>query len=226
MTEKQHYHGHRARLRKRFLSGGANSLADYEKLELLLFAASVRGDMKPVAKRLLETFGSIGDVLTAEPRDLLKVNGIGETAVTVLKTAEMASIEILRHKAIEAPKFLTFKNVIDYCRSCMSRLKTEQLRLLFMDARQKLIKDEVHQQGTVQEVNAYAREIVKRALDLGAASVILVHNHPSGESDPSKADIDFTLKVQDALETVEIDLLDHIIIGKTGHTSLKKLGYI
>lgn len=226
MSEKQHFHGHRERLRKRFLSGGAGALADYEKLELLLFTASTRGDMKPIAKRLLETFGSIGDVLTAEPKDLLKVKGIGEITVAILKAAEMASVEILRHKAVESPKFLNFKNVIDYCQSCMSRLKTEQLRLLFMDARQKLIKDEVHQQGTVQEVNAYAREIVKRALDLGAASVILVHNHPSGESDPSKADIDFTIKVQEALGTVEIDLLDHIIIGKSGHTSLKKLGYI
>ncbi|MGE5146421.1 MAG: RadC family protein [Candidatus Eiseniibacteriota bacterium] len=223
MDDKPDYLGHRARLRERFLKG-ADALPDYELLELLLMQAQPRRDMKPLAKELLRRFGSFQRVISTEPAELLAVKGMGEAALVALKSVQAAALRLARAEAMERPVISSWQKVLDYCRASMAYGKTEQFRLLFLDRKNALIADEVQQRGTVDHTPLYPREVVKRALELGASAIILVHNHPSGDPTPSKADIAMTREVVEAALKLGISVHDHIIIGASGHASLKSLG--
>lgn len=196
-------------------------MADYELLEILLFGASPRKDMKPVAKELLRHFKSIKGVITASPQELLRIEGVGESALSLLKAAEAISHKLLKEEAEEKPVIHNWEKLIDYCRAAMSHLRKEELRLLFLDRRNRLIGDEVQQKGTIDQAPIYPREVVSRALELGASALIMVHNHPSGDPTPSQADIEITKRVQECAKSMDIILHDHIIIGKNSHTSFK-----
>jgi len=224
--DKPHYLGHRQRLRERFLSGGAAALADYELIELLLFPAKPRGDVKPLAKSLIARFGSFAGVINAEIPALLAIAGLGEASVVALK-AVRAGIELsLREEVIDRPVFASWKQLLDYCRATMGFEKVEQFRLLFLDRKNVLIAEEVQQTGTVDHTPVYPREVVKRALELNASAIIMVHNHPSGDPTPSNADIEMTREVAKAAAALGLQLHDHLIISRAKHVSLKSLGLI
>ncbi len=220
------YLGHRKRLRERLLGRGADSLEDYELLEALLFSANTRVDTKPIAKRLLKTFGSLGAVLAAEPSRLQAVEGMGEVSAASLKAVEAASRRLLREEARERPVISSWNRLLAYCRAQLAHETVENFHLLFLDTRNHLIADERQQRGTIDHTAVYPREVVKRALELGAAAVILVHNHPSGDPTPSKADIAMTKEIKAAAAPLGIEIHDHIIIGKAGHTSFKSRGLL
>jgi DNA repair protein RadC len=221
-----HYHGHRERLRRRLLDKGAASLADHEILEYLLFGANPRGDTKPMAKALLARFGNLAGVLSAGPRELATVAGIGEAAVAALKIVPEAARRMALEEIMDRPVLGSWKQVLAYCRIAMGREKIEQFRLLFLDTKNRLIADEVQQRGTVNHTPVYPREVVKRALELDASALIMVHNHPSGDPSPSKADIEITRQVQAAAAELGIAVHDHIVIGRSGHNSFKSLGLL
>jgi DNA repair protein RadC len=221
---KPHYHGHRRRLRERFLRAGAEALADYELLELLLFLAHPRGDVKPLAKRLIEHFGSFADTIAADQAALRRIEGIGETSIAALKTAEAAALRLIRQRVLDKPVIGSWQQLIDYCRASMAALKIEQFRVLFLDRKNRLLADELQQRGTVDHTPVYPREVVKRALELSASAIIMVHNHPSGDTTPSRADIEMTHEVARAAEALGLSLHDHVIVGKSGATSLKSQG--
>lgn len=217
---------HRKRLRDRFLDGGANAMPDYELLELLLFQAIPRCDVKPVARRLLETFGDFARVLSA-PRDrLLKVRGVGAAVVLELKIIEAATHRMARSKVMQRQVISSWDAVLDYCHTTMAHLETEQFRVLYLDRKNVLIADEEQAQGTVDHVPVYPREVIKRALELNASALILVHNHPSGDPTPSEADIEMTAKIQAAAEHLGLSLHDHLIIGKSTELSFRSAGYL
>ena len=224
MTDQPHYHGHRQRLRQKFLQAGAEALADYEILELLLFQAQPRGDMKPLAKDLLRRFGSLPGVLAASPAELAGVAGLGEASIVALKIVHAAGLRAARREILDRPIFSSWDKVLDYCHRSMAREKVEQFRLLFLDSRNALIADEVQQTGTVNHTPVYPREVVRRALELRASALIMVHNHPSGDPTPSKDDIAMTREVKEAAEKLGIALHDHIVVGRKGHASFKALG--
>lgn len=226
MSDKPHYLGHRKRLRQRFLKGGADSLADYELLELVLFQAIPRGDVKLLAKRLLKRFGSFSAVASAEPRELLAFEGAGESAVVALKAIRAAAVRLAREEAMARPVIGSWDRLLDYCRSAMAHSSVETFRLLFLDRKNRLIADEVQHSGTVDHTPVYPREVVKRALELGATAVIMVHNHPSGDPKPSQDDIQMTREVKEAAEKLGITLYDHLIIARGGHTSFKSAGLL
>ena len=221
-----HYHGHRERLRDRFREAGTNALSDYELLELLLFRAQPRRDMKPVAKALLEKFGSFAEVISAPEKRLAEVDGIGEASITELKIVHAAASRMLRDEVKKRPVLSSWSAVLDYCRTAQAFADREQFRILFLDKRNQLIADEVQQTGTVDHTPVYPREVVKRALELSATAIVLVHNHPSGDATPSRADIDMTKQIVDIARSLGIEMHDHIIVGKHGHTSLKGLKLI
>jgi len=225
-AETPHYHGHRQRLRERFVNAGPNALADYELLELLLFPALPRSDVKPLAKALIERFGGFANVINAELQDLREVSGLGETSAIALKAVQAAVQRILRAQVIERPVLSSWQGVLDYCHASMAHAKIEEFRLLFLDRKNALIADEVQQRGTVDHTPVYPREVVKRALDLGASAIILVHNHPSGDPTPSKADVEMTREVARAAKLLGIEVHDHLIIGKGKQTSLRGLGLL
>lgn len=217
---------HRKRLRDRFLDGGANAMPDYELLELLLFQAIPRCDVKPVARRLLETFGDFARVLSA-PRDrLLKVRGVGAAVVLELKIIEAATHRMARSKVMQRQVISSWDAVLDYCHTTMAHLETEQFRVLYLDRKNVLIADEEQAQGTVDHVPVYPREVIKRALELNASALILVHNHPSGDPTPSDADIEMTAKIQAAAEHLGLSLHDHLIIGKSTELSFRSAGFL
>jgi DNA repair protein RadC len=223
---KPHYHGHRQRLRDRFLSAGAQSLPDYELLELLLFYGIERRDTKPLAKKLIERFGSLGGVLAAPAEQLAEFEEIDKRSLVLLRATREIGARLAREEVIDRPVIASWQKLLDYCRSTMAHNDTEQFRLLFLDRKNVLIADEVQQRGTVDHTPVYPREVVKRALQLGASSLIMVHNHPSGDPTPSQADIDMTREVQAAAEVLGIALHDHVVIGKKGHASFKSLRLI
>lgn len=225
-TPKPHYHGHRQRLRERFLKGGANALADYELLELLLCMAMPRGDVKPLAKSLIAQFGSFANVLAARPEDLQKTKGLGDAGIAAIKVAEASAQYLARERAMELPVLASWEQLIDYCRVRLGHRKTEELHLLFLDRKNRLIADECHQTGTVDHTPVYPREVIKRALELHASAIILVHNHPSGDATPSRGDIDMTRRIIEAARAMEIIVHDHIIISQAGYNSFKTLGLI
>jgi DNA repair protein RadC len=221
-----HYHGHRERLRTRFREGGSAALADYEMLELILFRAIPQRDVKPLAKELLTTFGSFVEVISA-PRDRLKeVDGIGDAAITEFKIVEAAAHRFLQGKTKKREVFSSWSAVLDYVKAAQAFAVKEQFRILFLDKKNQLIADEVQQEGTVDHTPVYPREVVKRALELSATAVILVHNHPSGDPTPSQADIEMTRQIASAAKPLGVALHDHIIVGKDGHASLKGMRLI
>ena len=218
--------GHRGRLRERFLKGGADALADYELLELLLFQAMPRRDTKPLSKRLIARFKSFAGVIAAEPKALKEVAGVGDGVVAALKTVEAAALRLSREEVMDQPVLSSWNKLLAYCRASMARLPNEQFRVLFLDRRNALIGDEPQQKGTVDHTPVYPREVVKRALELGATAIIMVHNHPSGDPTPSKADIQMTREVRDAAGKLGIVLHDHLIMARAGHASFKELGLL
>ncbi len=201
-------------------------MADYELLELILSAAKPRGDLKPLAKRLLRQFKNFSGVLNAEAPELLSVPEMGEACVAALKVIQVAAQKFLREQAIKRPLMTCWNEVVDYCKISMGYLKKEQVRLLFLDKQNQLIADEIQNIGTVDHAPIYTREIVEKALTLGASALILVHNHPSGDPTPSKADIAATRSIQAALEKLGIQLHDHLIIGKGQHVSFRSQGLL
>lgn len=223
---KPHYAGHRARLRERFLKSGGDALADYELLELLLFQALPRGDTKPLAKALIDEFGTYAEVLRADADALREVDGVGDAVVAAIRTVRVAAIRLMRDEVMEKPVLGSWQALMDYCRAAMGPEKTEQFRLLFLNRKNMLIGDEVQQRGTVDQTAVYPREVVKRALELGATAIIMVHNHPSGDPTPSQGDIDMTNEVKEAAGKLGIVLHDHIVIARGGASSFKSMGLL
>jgi DNA repair protein RadC len=225
-TETPHYLGHRTRLRERFHGAGPDALSDYELLEMVLFAAQPRRDMKPLAKTLLKKFGSFAEVIHAPEPRLREVDGIGDATVTNLKLIAAAASRIAKGQLQQRAMLSSWNDVIDYCRTSMAFADKEQFRILFLDKRNQLIADEVQQTGTVDHTPVYPREVIKRALELSATAIILVHNHPSGDPTPSSADIQMTRAIIDIAGPLGISVHDHIIVGKNGHASMKGLRLI
>ena len=226
VKEKPHYHGHRQRLRERFKNAGTDALADYELMEMVLFMANARGDVKPLAKALIDRFESFADAIAAPPARLREVPGMGEAAVTALKVIEAAAVRLAQGRVLNRPTLSSWQSLLDYCHASMAYSATEQFRILFLDRKNMLIADEVQQKGTVDHTPVYPREVVKRALDVGASAIIMVHNHPSGDPTPSAADIEMTRQVAAAAKGLGISLHDHIVIGRGENASFKTLGLL
>jgi len=225
-ADTPHYHGHRERLRERFYSAGPDALSDYELLEMALFPALPRRDTKPLAKALLKKFGSFAEVLHAPVARLREVEGIGDASVNQIKLLAASASRVAKGEIKRSVALSSWNDVIGYCRSGMAFSDKEQFRLLFLDKRNQLIADEVQQTGTVDHTPVYPREVIKRALELSATALILVHNHPSGDPTPSQADIQMTKAIVDIAAPLGISVHDHIIVGKNGHASLKGLRLI
>jgi len=223
---KPHYHGHRERLRERFRSAGAGALSDYELLELVLFRALPRRDVKPLAKDLIAKFGSFAEVMHAPDARLAEVKGVGDEVITEIRLIAASASRIARSELKQRPVLSSGAAVIDYCRAAMAFADKEQFRILFLDKKNQLIADEVQQTGTVDHTPVYPREIVKRALEVSATAIILVHNHPSGDPTPSQADIQMTKQIIDIAKPLGIAIHDHIIVGRNGHATLKGLKLI
>ncbi|CAG1002945.1 MAG: JAB domain-containing protein [Rhizobiaceae bacterium] len=219
--EQPHYVGHRDRLRERFAATGTEGFADYELLEMLLFRLIPRADTKPVAKALLARFGTLAEVLGAPANRLQEVKGIGPAAALDLKVIAAAAQRMARGEIKSREVLSSWSQVIDYCRAAMAFEQREQFRILFLDKKNALIADEVQQTGTVDHTPVYPREVVRRALELSSTALILVHNHPSGDPTPSRADIEMTRTIIDTAKPLGIAVHDHIIIGKSGHVSMK-----
>lgn len=218
--------GHRERLRKRLLSGGAEALADYEVLEYLLFAANRRGDTKPLAKALLARFGSLARVLEAEPAALAKTPGMGDAGAAALKAVALAARRMARSEVVDRPVIANWHALIDYLSTDMAHLTVERVRVLYLDTKNRLVQDHHVGDGSIDEASIHPREVIRRGLDLGAAALILVHNHPSGNPEPSRADIAVTLKIAEAGRLLGIAVHDHVIIGQGRYVSLKAKGLI
>ena len=220
-----HYFGHRQRLRERMLANGAESLPDYELLEVILFAARQRGDVKPVAKAVLGHFGGFAEMMSAEP-DALAAAGLNLAGIAAIKAAREAALRLMRTGLQQRPVVNSWDKLIDYCSAQIAHGKIEEFHILFLDRKNVLIKDERQQRGTIDHTPVYPREVVKRALELGASALILVHNHPSGDPTPSKADIAVTQDIKKAGAPLGVVLHDHVIIGRNRQTSLRELGEI
>ena len=217
---------HRARLRARFREAGAAALPDYEVLELVLFRAIPRQDVKPLARLLLDTFGDFNRVISASSVRLAAVKGVGDAVINELKIVEAAAQRMMRARILHQPVLSSWDALLDYCHTTMAHRETEQFRVLFLDRKNVLIADEEQAKGTVDHVPVYPREVVKRALELNASALILVHNHPSGDPTPSDADISMTHQVQDAAQVLGLVLHDHLIIGKSCEISFRSAGYL
>ncbi len=220
------YMGHRERLRDRFKEGGPAALPDYELLEMVLFRAIKRGDTKPLAKALIARFGSFAEVISAAPERLMEVKGCGPAVAAELKLIQAAALRLARGAVVNRPALTSWNAIIDYCRSAMAFDEIESFRLLFIDKKNQLIADEVQQTGTVDHTPVYAREVIKRALELSSTAIIMVHNHPSGDPTPSMADIEMTKRIIQAGDKLGILVQDHIIIGRKGHVSFRNLQLI
>lgn len=219
--------GHRSRLRRRFLKNNGQSMDDYEMLELLLMLAQPRRDMKPIAKALLKEYGSFAHCIQADPISLAAQTGCGESVIGALKLAQASALRLLRQEAFASDNiFSGWDQVMDYAYALLAREKSEQLRGLFLDRKLRLISDELLHQGTVSQAPFYPREIIKRLLDLGASSLVLVHNHPSGNPNPSNSDIEATRRLKTALAILEIDLHDHVIVSHNTYVSMRSKNLI
>ena len=223
---KPHFHGHRERLRKRLTDAGSQALADYELLELVLFRALPQRDVKPLAKELLAKFGSFADVIAAPPKRLEEVKGVKGAVVAEFKIVEAAARRLAQVEVTKREVLSSWQAVLDYCRAAMAFSDKEAFRVLFLDKKNQLIADEQQQTGTVDHTPVYPREVVKRALELSATALILVHNHPSGDPTPSRADIQMTQAIVEVARPLGIAVHDHIIVGRDGHASLKGLKLI
>jgi DNA repair protein RadC len=221
-----HYLGHRERLRERFLDGGPDAVTEYELLELVLFRAIPRRDVKPLAKALIAKFGSFGEVVSAPRQRLREVDGLGDAAIAEIKIVQAAAGRLARGQAKKRTVLSSWSAVLDYCRTTMAFSDKEQFSIIFLDKRNQIIADETQQTGTVDHTPVYPREVVKRALELSATALILVHNHPSGDPTPSRADIQMTQSIIEIAKPLGISVHDHIIVGKEGHASFKGLRLI
>jgi DNA repair protein RadC len=224
--EAPHYLGHRERLRARFLKGGGEALADYELLELVLFRAIPRRDVKPLAKALLARFGSFAEVVSARPERLREIDGLGEAAITELKIIAEAVKRFAKVKVENRPAMGSFSAVLPYCRTAMAYLDREEFRILFLGKKNLLIADEVQATGTIDHAPVYPREILRRAFELNATAIILIHNHPSGDPSPSQADIQLTRQIVSLGKSLNVAVHDHLIIGREGYASFKGLQLI
>lgn len=218
--------GHRQRLRTRFLKGGGDGMPDYELIEMVLFAAIPRGDVKPLAKRLLKRFGSFADTIAAPIEALQEIEGMGEASVAALKVVEQAAQRLGQEQVLNMPVLSSWDRLIEYCRMRLGRAEREHFRVLFLNRKNVLIADEEQQRGTIDHTPVYPREVVKRALQLGASAIIMLHNHPSGDPEPSKGDIDMTREIRETAERLGIQLHDHVIVSKNGHRSFKTMGLL
>jgi DNA repair protein RadC len=219
-----HYWGHRDRLRKRFREGGPEAVPDYELMELILFRAIPRRDVKPLAKEILAKFGSFAEAVSASPDRLREIEGVTETVVTEIKVVQAAALRTSQGEVKKRPVLAAMATVLAYLRSAMAFEDREQFRILFLDRRNKLIADEVQTRGTVDHTPVYTREVLKRALELSATAIILAHNHPSGDPTPSKADVDMTKQIVEVASKLGVIVHDHIILGRDGHLSMKSAG--
>lgn len=218
--------GHRARLRQRLATGGGDALMDHELIEYLLALAIPRRDTKPLAKALLREFGGIGGVLTADWEALNRVPGMGETSIAAIKVAQASALRLLKSEVTKQPILASWQALLDYLRADMAHLTIERVRVLHLNSRNMLIRDEHMGDGSVDQAAIYTREVIRRAIDLGSVALILVHNHPSGSPDPSRQDIEITRQIIDAGKRLNIAVHDHIIIGAQGHKSFRALGLI
>jgi len=218
--------GHRARLRQRLFEGGPEALLDYELLEYLLILARPRVDTKPVAKALLREFDTVAGVLTADVEALMRIPGMGATSVAALKAAHASALRLLKDQVSNRPVLANWQALLDYLRADMAHHSIERVRVLHLNGKNLLIRDELMNEGSIDEAPVYVREVIRRAIDLGSAAIILVHNHPSGDPSPSRADIEITRQVAEAGKRLGIAVHDHIIIGAEGHTSLRAQGLI
>ena len=225
-VDPPHYHGHRDRLRSRFQQAGVDALPDYELLELLLFRSIPQRDVKPLAKELIARFGSFAEVLGAPASRLTEVKGVGEGVALDLKIVEAALRRMARGAVSKRTVLSSWSSVLDYCRTAMAFAEREQFRILFLDKKNAVIADEVQQTGTVDHTPVYPREVMRRALELSASAVILVHNHPSGDPTPSGADVKMTRELVDIAKPLGIAIHDHVIVGRDGHASFRGLGLI
>lgn len=216
-----HHFGHRQRLRDRFRQGGAEAMPDYELMEMILFRAIPRRDTKPLAKAIIDKFGGFAEAINAAEERLAEVPGLGEAAITEIKLIRATALRLMRSELRQRPLFSSGEKVLQYCRAAMAYEMREEFRILFLDNRNRLIADEVQGRGTVNHTPVYVREVVKRALELSASSIILVHNHPSGDPTPSRADIEMTKQIIDAAKKLDISVHDHLIVGRDGHISLR-----
>ena len=223
--ERPHYHGHRRRVRDRALGSGLDGFQDYELLELLLFYGIERIDTKPLAKKLLERFGTLGDVFAAEA-DLLKEFDIDQRTLVLFRALRESAARLAKREVADRPVITSWQKLIDYCHAALAHEKTERFNILFLDRKNVLIADETQQKGTVDHTPVYPREVAKRALQLDASAIIMVHNHPSGDPTPSRADIEMTKEVRIALKAVGIELHDHLVIGRKANASFRSLGLL
>ena len=224
--EDPHYHGHRKRLRARLREAGAAALADYELLELVLFRAIPRRDVKPLAKALIGEFGSFAEAITAPPQRLAKEGGLSEGAIAEFKIVEATAQRLVKGEVKKRLTMGSFNEVVDYCRTSMAFEGREIFRVLFLDKKNGLIADEVHGAGTVDHTPVYPREVMRRALELSATAIVLVHNHPSGDPSPSTQDVKMTLDIIAIAKPLGVEVHDHIIVGRNGHASLRSLRLI
>jgi DNA repair protein RadC len=220
------YLEHRQRLRARFLAAGAEALADYEMLEMVLFSAVPRRDMKPLAKTLIREFGGYADVLAAPAERLREIEGVGDAVIVALKTVEEAAKRLARAQVMGRAVLSSWDALLAYCTAAMGRAPKEEFRVLFLDRKNALIADEVQSRGTVDHTPVYPREVVKRALELDASAIIVVHNHPSGDPTPSRGDIAMTREIVQAAAALKIQVHDHLIVGRGKHASFKTLGLL
>lgn len=220
----QDFIGHRSRLRARLLTSGGEALQDYELIEYLLAVTLPRRDTKPLAKALLREFGGIGGLFSADPEALLRVDGVGETVVAALMIVQATTVRLLRSKVVDQPILASWEALIDYLRVDMGHLDIERVRVLHLNAKNQLIRDEVMSEGSIDEATVHVREVARRAMELGASAIILVHNHPSGDASPSRADIALTRDIIEALKRLKIAVHDHVIVTNRGHSSVRALG--
>ena len=225
-TQPSYLRDHRRRLRDRFLAGGADALPDYEMLELVLFRAIPRQDVKPLARKLLDRFGDFNHVISAPAEHLKETKGVGDAVVLELKIVEAAAHRLAKSRVIQRPILSSWQALIDYCHTAMAHRETEQFRVLYLDRKNVLIADEEQAKGTVDHVPVYPREVMKRALQLNASALILVHNHPSGDPSPSESDLRMTEQIDRSAQTLGLTLHDHIIIGKSCELSFRSEGYL
>jgi DNA repair protein RadC len=218
--------GHRERLRERLLKGGAEALADYEVLEYLLFAAIKQGDTKPIAKDLIAQFGSLAGVLNADPAALQRTKGVGKTSAAALKSVAIAARRMARSEVSSKPVLASWQALLDYLAIDMAHLTVERVRVLYLDTKNRLIDDHHVGDGSIDEAAIHPREVIRRAMDVGAAALILVHNHPSGSPEPSRADIEITQRIAEAGRLMGVSVHDHVIVGREGHVSLRAKGLI
>ena len=228
--EKPHYHGHRKRLKEKFIkslkSDTSDQISDYEILEMILFSAYPRQDTKPIAKDLIKKFGSLAEVFSSDAEKMAGEGKLSESVIFALKIIDEAALRLLKRRFVEKTVIQSWKALLDYCHAAMGSLSHEQFRIMFLDKKNNLMADEIQQRGTVDQTPVYPREVVKRALELGASAVILVHNHPSGDCTPSKSDIEMTEHIEAGLKSVDIKLHDHLIIANDKHFSFAGNGLI